>query len=106
MGARRQKLNAQKPAIGELFVNSSEIPENIRLHGWRCSGAQPNLHRNSLVTGNFTGNFAYFSCERLTLIREVPLLQAFLEQFPTKPIRENNLKNRETTAESWELRTH
>ena len=34
MGARRRKLNAQKPAIGGLFVNSSEIPENIRLHGW------------------------------------------------------------------------
>jgi hypothetical protein len=60
MGARRQKLNAQKPAIGELFVNSSEIPENIRLHGWRCSAAQPNLHQISLLTGNFTGNFAYF----------------------------------------------
>jgi hypothetical protein len=37
-------------------------------------------------------------------MREALLLQAFLEQFPAKPIRENNLKSRESTAESWELR--
>ncbi|MDR6303394.1 hypothetical protein GGQ85_001077 [Nitrobacter vulgaris] len=65
MGARRRKLNARKPAIGGLFVNSSEIPENIRLHGWRRSAAQPNLHRNSLLTGNSTGNFANLVLERL-----------------------------------------
>jgi hypothetical protein len=36
MGARRRKLNAQKPAISGLFANSPENPENIALRG--CHG--------------------------------------------------------------------
>jgi hypothetical protein len=102
--ARKRKLSAQNPPLAGLFANPLEILEYIRLNGWRCSAAQPNLRQISLLTGNFTGNFAYFACERLTLMREAPLLQALLEQFPAKPIRENNLKSRESTAASWELR--
>jgi hypothetical protein len=58
------KLNAQKPAIGGLFANSPGIQENIALDGWRFSDAQLNLQRNSLLTGNLTGNFAHLARER------------------------------------------
>lgn len=85
----------ENPLLGGLFANSSEIPQNIRLDGWRYSDAQPSLHRNSLLTGNFTGNFANLALERLDQIRKAPVLQAFLEQFPAKLNRENGSKNRE-----------
>jgi hypothetical protein len=74
----------ENPLLADLFANSSEIPQIVRLDGWRCSDVQPNLHRNSLLTGNFTGNFANLALERLDQIRKAPVLQAFLEQFPAK----------------------
>jgi hypothetical protein len=53
---------------------------------------------NSLLTGNFTGNFAYLACERLNPMRETPVLQSLLEQFPAKAIREYFISNRECQA--------
>ena len=74
----------KNPLIAGLFANSSEIPENIELDGWGCSDAQPNLHGNSLLTGNCTGNSANFALERLGLDTKAPVLQAFPEKFPAK----------------------
>jgi hypothetical protein len=50
---------------------------------------------NSLLTGNFTGNFAYLARERLNSMRKTPVLHSLVEQFPTKIIRENNEESRE-----------
>jgi hypothetical protein len=36
---------------------------------------------NSLLTGNFTGNFAYLACERSPM-RETPVLQSLLGAIP------------------------
>jgi hypothetical protein len=85
----------QPPPLAGLFANPLEILENVRLDGWRCSDAQPNLHRNSLLTGNLTGNFAYLARERLNSVREASILQPLLEQFPAKTIREYFISNSE-----------
>jgi hypothetical protein len=85
----------KNPPFPGLFCIEEENSLDSALGGWRCSEAQPNLRRNSLRTGNLTGNFAYLVRERLNPMREAPELQLLLEQFPTRAIREYFIPNRE-----------
>ena len=50
---------------------------------------------NSLVTGNFTGNFAILGLRDTITCQETAALQPLLEQFPTQIISENILENSE-----------
>jgi len=53
------------------------------------------LKANSLVSGNFTGNFAILGLRDTILCQETAALQPLLEQFPTQIISENILENSE-----------
>jgi hypothetical protein len=66
-----------------------------RLAGWRRSADRTCLHTNSLLTGNFTGNFAISGLEDRISEQETAVLQRFFSQFPTKFNRENIFENRE-----------
>jgi hypothetical protein len=58
------------------------------MHGWRRSADRTGLQANSLLTGNFTGNFAILGPRDALLEPEVVVLQALLGQFPTQINRE------------------
>jgi hypothetical protein len=45
--------------------------------GWRRSADRAGLRANSLLTGNFTGNFAILGLQTLLLISETAGLQPF-----------------------------
>jgi hypothetical protein len=63
--------------------------------GWRRSADRAGLQANSLVSGNFTGNFAILVSQKPISLHETAVLQRLLVQFPTRLIRENNFKNKE-----------
>src|ERR1700682_1201898 len=65
------------------------------LAGWRRSADRTSLQANSLVSGNFTGNFAILGLRDTILCQETAALQPLLEQFPTQIISENILENSE-----------
>jgi hypothetical protein len=58
--------------------------------GWRCSADRTGLHTNSLLTGNFTGNFAIIRPHGRYDQQETTVLPLLPERFPTKPIKENS----------------
>jgi hypothetical protein len=74
-------LRAKSPVVG--------------LPGWRRSADRTRLRTNSLLTGNFTGNFAILRLAGPMPRQETAVLQPLLEQFPMQINRENILKNRE-----------
>jgi len=39
----------KNPPLAGFFSTKEENSLDFALCGWRCSGAQPNLHRNSLL---------------------------------------------------------
>jgi hypothetical protein len=63
--------------------------------GWRRSADRARLQANSLVSGNFTGNFAILGLRGTIEYQETAALQSLLEQFPTQIISENISKNSE-----------
>jgi hypothetical protein len=65
------------------------------LAGWRRSADRTCLHTNSLLTGNFTGNFSILRLSGPILLQQTAAPQSLLEQFPTQSNRENISKNRE-----------
>jgi hypothetical protein len=65
------------------------------LVGWRRSADRTRLRANSLVSGNFTGNFAILGLRDTITCQETAALQPLLEQFPTQIISENILGNSE-----------
>jgi hypothetical protein len=65
------------------------------LAGWRRSADRTRLSANSLLTGNFTGNFTISVSQKPISLHETAVLQRLLLKFPTRIIRENNLKNKE-----------
>jgi hypothetical protein len=85
------------PTLGQLkgFLTPSTSAQETGLAGWRRSADCTCLHANSLVTGNFTGNFAIPGRWETVLEQETAVPQSLLGQFPTRIIRENNLKNKE-----------
>src|SRR5258706_8409293 len=64
--------------------------------GWRRSADRTNLHANSLVSGNFTGNFAILRLRDTIWYQETAALQPVLEEFPTQINSENILGNSES----------
>src|SRR5882757_3194675 len=63
--------------------------------GWRRSADRTRLQANSLLTGNFTGNFAISGPCAPGSTQDTAVLQRFLAQFPKQIIREKISKNRE-----------
>src|SRR5882757_9577592 len=64
------------------------------LRGWRRSADRTRLQANSLLTGNFTGNFAILVPCAPGSTQDTAVLQRFLAQFPKQIIREKISKNR------------
>jgi hypothetical protein len=71
--------------------------------GWRRSDDRTRLHANSLLTGNFTGNFAISGLPAPIPERETAVLQPLVEQFPGQNIREKISENRECFADNREF---
>jgi hypothetical protein len=69
--------------------------QQLGSRGWRRSADRTSLQANSLVSGNFTGNFAILGLRDTILCQETAALQPLLEQFPTQIISENILENSE-----------
>jgi hypothetical protein len=65
------------------------------LPGWRRSADRTCLYENSLVSGNFTGNFAISGLRQLIPEQETAALRHFPEQFPKQINRENISRIRE-----------
>jgi hypothetical protein len=65
------------------------------LLGWRRSADRTRLQADSLLTGNFTGNFAILGPCEPSSTQDTAVLQRFLWQFPKQTIREKISKNRE-----------
>ena len=63
--------------------------------GWRRSADRTSLQANSLVSGNFKGNFAILGLRDTIEHQETAALQPLLEQFPTQISREKISINRE-----------
>ena len=63
--------------------------------GWRRSADRTRLQANSLLTGNFTGNFAILVPCAPGSTQDTAVLQRFLAQFPKQIIREKISKNKE-----------
>jgi hypothetical protein len=68
---------------------------SVGLPGWRRSADRTRLPANSLLTGNFTGNFAILKLRDTIWYQETAALQPLSEQFPTQINRENILRIRE-----------
>jgi hypothetical protein len=71
--------------------------------GWRGSADRARLHRNSLLTGNFTGNFAILRLREPISQPETTALQRLVAQFPEQINRENFSKIREDVGWISEL---
>src|SRR6202048_618059 len=54
----RDYWRREKPAFGGPFSSKEGNSLKRGLPGWRRSADRTRLHANSLLTGNFTGNFA------------------------------------------------
>ena len=65
----------------------------------------PGLPQNSLLTGNFTGNFAKSGPQDGSILQETAVPQAFLSQFPKQGSREKIRKNREFSQNNRERRS-
>jgi hypothetical protein len=65
------------------------------LVGWRRSVDRTCLHTISLLTGNFTGNFAILRVPQTFSEQVTAALQPLFEKFPTQINRENISGNRE-----------
>jgi hypothetical protein len=74
---------------------SRTVSQSAGLPGWRRSADRTRLQPNSLLTGNFTGNFAISGLREPIPEQETAALQRFPEQFPTQINRENISRNRE-----------
>jgi hypothetical protein len=73
------------------------------LPGWQRSADRTRLRANSLLTGNFTGNFAILGLGDAIWYQGTAALQPLLEQFPTQTNRDNILRNREFLAGNREF---
>ena len=67
---------------------SETVSRSAGLAGWRRSADRTGLHTNSLLIGNFTGNFAMIRPNTRYEQQEITVLQPLPEQFPTEPIKE------------------
>ena len=79
--------------IGTLFPK--KCLNSLANAGWRRSADRACLHAKSLLTGNFTGNFATSGLLQAVPEQETAVLQHILQQFPKQINRENFSRNRE-----------
>jgi hypothetical protein len=78
---------------------SGTITPSSGMPGWRRSTDRTRLHANSLLTGNFTENFAILRLPEPISWLETTALQRLLAQFPKQINRESFSRNREEI--SW-----
>src|SRR6266853_162911 len=71
--------------------------------GWRRSADRARLPADSLLTGNFTGNFAILGVEADFSEQEAAVPQRLFEQFPTQTSREDISGNREYFTQNREF---
>jgi hypothetical protein len=75
-----------------------------RVAGWRRSADRACLRIDSLLTGNFTGNFAILARRDRAFWPESAALQPLLRRFPIQPNREIFSGNREFSSCNRECR--
>src|SRR6478735_10583042 len=63
---------------GLSVIPSGNVVVRTGLPPWRRSADRTCLHANSLLTGNFSGNFAISGLRELTTGQEIALLQVLL----------------------------
>jgi hypothetical protein len=105
-------MNWLKPMMKTALPLARPAPRALNPHalargpavapGWRRSGIRTGLQPNSLVSGNFTGNFAILRLRDTIWYEEAPALQPLLDQFPTQIIRENILRIRDFLSDNRE----
>ena len=82
---------------------SAALSLSAALPGWRRSADRTCLQANSLLTGNFTGNFVIFGPQKPFSLRETAVLQRLLAQFPKLFNREKIAGNREFLSANREF---
>jgi hypothetical protein len=83
-------------------IVSNEL-KSLKNFGWRRSGIRTGLQPNTLLTGNFTGNFALLRINRRSPAQETSVSQAYLAKFPTQINRENFSKNSDRKLKNREF---
>jgi hypothetical protein len=71
---------SEKPGFPAHSRISWEAWQTARMLGWRYSADRTNLRGNSLLTGNFTGNFAIFGDAAVIREGESTALQPLLRK--------------------------
>jgi len=94
--AKARHLQAFLRPPGQVSM-TSELP------GWRRSADRARLQANSLLTGNFTGNFAIQGFESRFCRQEVPVLQRFFASSLRKLTGKIFRGNRETLVDNREF---
>ena len=74
---------------GLSVIPSGNVVVRTGLPPWRRSADRTYLRANSLLTENFTGNFAILKLRDSIWYQETAALQPLPEQFPTQINREN-----------------
>jgi hypothetical protein len=100
---RDRTLNAKARHWRALVRVSGTASLTAALPGWRRSADRARLHANSLLTGNFTGNFAILRLSRPIWSRGTAVLQRLFAQSPTQINRENISENREFLSHNREF---
>jgi hypothetical protein len=103
LGVWRRKRTREKPSFAAHSRFSRGAWPDAGMPGWQRSADRTRLRANSLLTGNFTGNFAILGLRDAIWYQETAALQPLLEQFPTQTNRENILRNREFLAGNREF---
>jgi hypothetical protein len=88
-------LNRKAPQLAGISSFPGVKSLCAGLVGWRRSADRTCLYENSLVSGNFTGNFAISGLLQPIPEQETAALQHFPEQFPKQINRENISRIRE-----------
>ena len=83
----------EKPAIGGHFSYDEENSTKSAMSGWRRSADRTRLCTNSLLTGNFTGNFAIQGYGSRFGSWKTAVPQPLIHQFPTQINRERISRN-------------
>jgi hypothetical protein len=93
----------KSPQLAGLSTTSEGNSLKRRLVGWRRSADRACLQANSLVSGNFTGNFAILGLRDTIWVPRNRCAAPLIEQFPTEINRKNILENRESFSDIREF---
>jgi hypothetical protein len=95
-----QQLIVFHGVVGQLWIAVNTCEQQF---GWRRSADRTRLQANSLLTGNFTGNFTIPEGQETILELEPAVPQRLFGQFPTQINRENISRNREFISRNREF---